>query len=225
MTQTVNISGRAVAGAVLGLIILTIIAGNLLISPSTGAPAGEPRSGEADSPGLNDQRRAPGPGLRSPAGARGPRPGGTPRRHRARSPKPGKRLAEKKRQAARFSDLPGGVSLATLNAIASCESGGDPRAVSSSGLYLGKYQFHTGTWAAVGGQGNPSEASEVEQDYRAALLYAQSGPGQWPVCGQRSRITPICFWGPSRYRSTPRGSARPTWVPGRLRGFWPASMP
>ena len=40
------------------------------------------------------------------------------------------------------------------------------------------------TWAAVGGSGSPAAAPEAEQDRRAAMLYAQSGPGQWPVCGQ-----------------------------------------
>jgi len=75
-----------------------------------------------------------------------------------------------------------GVSLATLNAIAACESGGDPTAVNAAGYY-GKYQFDTETWAAVGGSGNPAEASEAEQDYRAALLYSRAGSSPWPVCG------------------------------------------
>lgn len=75
-----------------------------------------------------------------------------------------------------------GVSLSTLNAIAACESGGDPTAVNAAGYY-GKYQFDLGTWASVGGSGNPAEASEEEQDYRAALLYSQSGSSPWPVCG------------------------------------------
>ena len=75
-----------------------------------------------------------------------------------------------------------GVSLSTLNTIAACESGGDPTAVNAAGYY-GKYQFDEQTWAAVGGSGNPAEASEAEQDYRAALLYAQSGSSPWPVCG------------------------------------------
>ena len=77
-----------------------------------------------------------------------------------------------------------GVPTATLEAIASCESGGDPTTVSADGTYRGKYQFDTGTWAAVGGSGDPAAAPEAEQDYRAAMLYAQSGPSQWPVCGQ-----------------------------------------
>jgi hypothetical protein len=70
-----------------------------------------------------------------------------------------------------------------LEAIAQCESGGDPTAVSADGTYHGKYQFSVATWQAVGGSGLPSQAPEAEQDMRAATLYAQSGPGQWPVCG------------------------------------------
>jgi soluble lytic murein transglycosylase-like protein len=75
-----------------------------------------------------------------------------------------------------------GVSLATLDSIAACESGGDPAAVNAAGYY-GKYQFDESTWASVGGTGNPAEASEAEQDYRAALLYSRAGASPWPVCG------------------------------------------
>jgi TolA-binding protein len=92
----------------------------------------------------------------------------------------------RKRQREReeeFAELPGGVSISTLEAIASCESGGDPTAVSSDGTYRGKYQFDYGTWASMGGSGDPAAAPEAEQDYRAALLYAQSGSSPWPVCG------------------------------------------
>ena len=71
-----------------------------------------------------------------------------------------------------------------LEAIAACESGGDPTAVSSTGAYRGKYQFSTATWQAVGGTGDPAAAPEAEQDLRATTLFEQSGPGQWPACGQ-----------------------------------------
>ncbi|HET8814376.1 MAG TPA: transglycosylase family protein [Solirubrobacterales bacterium] len=81
----------------------------------------------------------------------------------------------------RFAAL--GVSMATLEAIASCESGGDPTAVSANGSYRGKYQFDFGTWESVGGSGDPAAAPEAEQDYRAALLYSQAGSSPWPVCG------------------------------------------
>ena len=76
-----------------------------------------------------------------------------------------------------------GVSSATLSAIAACESGGDPAAVSADGTYHGKYQFDYSTWASVGGSGDPAAASEAEQDYRAAVLYARSGSSAWPTCG------------------------------------------
>lgn len=76
-----------------------------------------------------------------------------------------------------------GVSMATLEAIASCESGGSPTAVSSDGSYRGKYQFDFGTWESVGGSGDPAAAPEAEQDYRAALLYSRAGSSPWPVCG------------------------------------------
>ncbi len=91
---------------------------------------------------------------------------------------------KKELEKEKFGDLPGSVTRETLEAIADCESGGDPEIVSSDGLYHGKYQFHPDTWESVGGKGLPSEAPEAEQDYRAALLYERSGPGQWPVCGQ-----------------------------------------
>ena len=70
-----------------------------------------------------------------------------------------------------------------LQAIAACESGGDPTAVGGGGAYRGKYQFDYGTWASVGGSGDPAAASEAEQDQRAAMLYARSGSTPWPNCG------------------------------------------
>ena len=73
---------------------------------------------------------------------------------------------------------------AHLAAIAGCESGGNPRAISAGGTYRGKYQFSFATWRSVGGTGDPAQASEAEQDRRAAILYRRDGPGQWPVCGR-----------------------------------------
>ncbi len=93
------------------------------------------------------------------------------------------RAALRKQRREAFATLPGGVTIGTLESIASCESGGDPTAVSSDGSYRGKYQFDFGTWESVGGSGDPAAAPEDEQDYRAALLYAQSGSSPWPVCG------------------------------------------
>jgi Transglycosylase-like domain len=95
--------------------------------------------------------------------------------------------ARKKREAReereRFEHLPAGVTMATLESIASCESGGDPEAVSADGTYRGMFQFDQGTWESVGGHGDPAEAPAAEQEYRAALLYSESGSSPWPVCG------------------------------------------
>jgi hypothetical protein len=76
-----------------------------------------------------------------------------------------------------------GVSQATLESIAACESGGDPTAVSADGTYRGKYQFDYSTWTSVGGSGDPAAAPEAEQDMRAAMLYSQAGASPWPICG------------------------------------------
>jgi hypothetical protein len=91
---------------------------------------------------------------------------------------------EAREEEERFAQLPGGVSIGTLEAIAACESGGDPEAVSPDGTYMGLFQFDQGTWESVGGSGSPTEAPVAEQEYRAALLYSESGSSPWPVCGQ-----------------------------------------
>jgi soluble lytic murein transglycosylase-like protein len=77
----------------------------------------------------------------------------------------------------------GGAAPAHLEAIAACESGGDPGAIGGGGAYRGKYQFDYSTWASVGGSGDPAAASEAEQDMRAQMLYERAGSAPWPVCG------------------------------------------
>jgi hypothetical protein len=97
-----------------------------------------------------------------------------------------KRRAKHKAKPSRPSPKPDSPPVSVppqLEAIAQCESGGNPQAVGGGGAYRGKYQFSTGAWAAVGGQGDPAAAPEAEQDRRAAMLYARSGAGQWPHCG------------------------------------------
>lgn len=81
-----------------------------------------------------------------------------------------------------------GVNLPrVLREIAECESGGDPRAVSSNGLYRGKFQFSRPTWKAVGGRGeDPADASEAHQDRMALRLYRQQGVAPWPACGAQA---------------------------------------
>jgi hypothetical protein len=71
---------------------------------------------------------------------------------------------------------------AILRAIAECESGGNPRAVSPDGQYRGKYQFSQGTWEGLGGTGDPAKAPEWKQDRLALKLYRQRGNAPWPNC-------------------------------------------
>jgi hypothetical protein len=88
-----------------------------------------------------------------------------------------------KRMTATVPVASGGAVSPQLEAIAACESGGDPTAIGGGGLYRGKYQFTYETWASVGGSGDPAAAPEAEQDARAAELLARDGAGHWPVCG------------------------------------------
>jgi resuscitation-promoting factor RpfB len=71
---------------------------------------------------------------------------------------------------------------AVLKRIARCESGGNPRAISRSGRYRGKYQFDRATWRANGGRGDPAKASEATQDRIALRLYRKRGTAPWPNC-------------------------------------------
>ncbi|HET8639762.1 MAG TPA: transglycosylase family protein [Solirubrobacterales bacterium] len=158
-----------------------------------------PAVGDAAAPGsVTGAQASTGAGGQAPAGGSQPRTGLADARpaglavlnrpvvsfHRAIRAGVRRIRAERRRQQRElFSQLPGGVSPATLESIAACESGGNPTAISADGSYRGKYQFDYGTWESVGGSGDPAAASETEQDYRAALLYAQSGSSPWPICG------------------------------------------
>jgi hypothetical protein len=91
------------------------------------------------------------------------------------------RRKARKRAAARAAAAP--AASPQLEAIAACESGGNPSAIGGGGAYRGKYQFDYGTWASVGGSGDPAAAPEAEQDARAAILLQRAGTAPWPVCG------------------------------------------
>jgi hypothetical protein len=69
-----------------------------------------------------------------------------------------------------------------LKRIAQCESGGNPRAISRSGRYRGKFQFDQATWEANGGHGDPAAAPESTQDRIALRLYRKRGTAPWPNC-------------------------------------------
>lgn len=70
-------------------------------------------------------------------------------------------------------------------ALASCESGGNPRARSSDGQYYGAFQFSAATWQGLGYSGLPTSHSYATQLLAAQRLQARSGWGQWPRCSRR----------------------------------------
>ena len=110
--------------------------------------------------------------------------GDSPKELRGELKQSRRELRRAKRAAA--SGMPAGANTTAaphLEAIAACESGGNPSTNTGNGFY-GKYQFTQSTWESVGGTGNPAAASEAEQDARAAQLYAQQGSSPWPVCGR-----------------------------------------
>lgn len=66
--------------------------------------------------------------------------------------------------------------------IEKCESNGDPRIVSSNGIYKGLYQFHDRTWAGIGGtEVAPSAnlATPAQQLHYANKLEEAYGWSQW----------------------------------------------
>ncbi len=71
------------------------------------------------------------------------------------------------------------------NALAQCESGGDPRAVSRTGKFRGLYQFSLSTWRSVGGTGDPVDHDRDAQTARAYRLFQRDGRAPWPQCGSR----------------------------------------
>lgn len=80
------------------------------------------------------------------------------------------------------------VARLNWNALAKCETGGDPRAVDPAGTNFGMYAISLEMWRAVGGRKTPVDWPAEEQTYRAQLLY-QKVQGrwqrQWPNCGAR----------------------------------------
>jgi hypothetical protein len=101
-------------------------------------------------------------------------------KRRAHSKAPARKV-KPERPAASTAPAASGRTARILDAIASCESGGNPTA--TNGPYRGKYQFTRATWRALGGHGDPADASEATQDRLALKLYRRSGTAPWPSCG------------------------------------------
>ncbi len=77
---------------------------------------------------------------------------------------------------------PAGSVSANLDAIARCESGGNPDAYNPAGYY-GAFQFSLATWWGLGFTGDPRDYTYAEQKYGAVHLVARTGGySSWPHC-------------------------------------------
>ena len=132
-------------------------------SDSRRAPSGSSAASRASrAPASPRARRAPRAARRIPCRDCATSSPAAPRA--ARAPRGRARVGRRRRGAS-----------PQLEAIAACESGGDPGAVGGGGAYRGKYQFDLQHWSSVGGSGDPAAASEAEQDARAAPAVRAGG--------------------------------------------------
>lgn len=79
----------------------------------------------------------------------------------------------------------------SLQRLRNCESGGNYRAVSSSGSYRGAYQFNRSTWNSVASRhypfavgADPANSAGFVQDAMARALISERGRSPWPHCGR-----------------------------------------
>ena len=113
--------------------------------------------------------------------------GDSPRELRAELKQSRRELRRAKRAATGRPAAAGANTTAAphLEAIAACESGGDPSANTRQRVLPRQVPVHAGDV----GSGRRHRRTrppppEAEQDKRAAMLYAQRGSSPWPVCGQ-----------------------------------------
>lgn len=101
------------------------------------------------------------------------------------APPPPTTVAPRASRSATRVRFAGPVTDDVWTALARCEAGGRPDAVSRSGKYYGAFQFSLATWRSMGMTGTPIEFPYEVQLDAAKRLQARSGWGQWPVCSRR----------------------------------------
>jgi nucleoid-associated protein YgaU len=77
------------------------------------------------------------------------------------------------------------ASVATWDAVAQCESGGN-WSINTGNGYYGGLQFSASTWAAYGGTAYASTANQASKSQQIAVaekVLAAQGKGAWPTCG------------------------------------------
>lgn len=70
-------------------------------------------------------------------------------------------------------------------ALANCEAGGNPAAVSANGRYYGAFQWDLQTWRGQGETGTPTAYPYEYQLEVAKRLQAARGWSPWPTCARK----------------------------------------
>ncbi|WAP54027.1 transglycosylase family protein [Streptomyces sp. S465] len=97
----------------------------------------------------------------------------------------------------------------TWDRVATCESGGNWRINTGNGYY-GGLQFSQHTWEAFGGTAYAPRAdlaSKAQQIAVAEAVLREQGPGAWPVCSVRGRLTRSGPAAGAAGRGAPRSAA------------------
>lgn len=95
------------------------------------------------------------------------------------------RSRSKARVESRESSPVTGDLSALLDALARCESGGNPQAVGGGGRYLGAFQMTRSTSRSLGLGDDPRVHSYEVQKAAAARIPLSAWPKQFPACSRR----------------------------------------
>jgi LysM repeat protein len=90
-----------------------------------------------------------------------------------------------------LSAQPAAAASTVWDKVASCESGGR-WSINTHNGYYGGLQFSARTWKGFGGKkyaSNAHQASKAEQIAIARRVLATQGPGAWPSCGRKAKLT------------------------------------
>ncbi len=89
------------------------------------------------------------------------------------------------------STTPAAAASTVWDKVAACESGGR-WSINTHNGYYGGLQFSARTWKGFGGKkyaSNANKASKGEQVAIARRVLASQGPGAWPTCGRKAKLT------------------------------------
>jgi LysM repeat protein len=90
-----------------------------------------------------------------------------------------------------LSAAPAAAAGTVWDKVAACESSGR-WSINTHNGYYGGLQFSSRTWSGFGGNtyaSSANKASKAEQIAIARRVLATQGPGAWPTCGRKAKLT------------------------------------